>query len=96
MTPTGTPTVAVCSGDCHGDGAVTVDEILIMVNIALDNAPVSDCTAGDATHDGQITVDEIIAAVNNALNACPMPSKTEALRRQQRDRLRAALRGWLA
>lgn len=59
-----------CVGDCSGDKTVTVDEILIMVNIALGNAPVSDCFAGDANGDGQITVDEILTAVNNALDGC--------------------------
>jgi hypothetical protein len=61
---------APCAGDCNGDGQVTVDEILTMVNIALGNTPVTACEAGDANHDGQITVDEILAAVNNALNGC--------------------------
>ena len=59
-----------CVGDCNGDGTVTVDEILTMVNIALGNTPVTACEAGDANHDGQITVDEILTAVNNALNGC--------------------------
>jgi hypothetical protein len=59
-----------CTGDCKGDGVVTVDELLTMVNIALGNAPVSDCTLGDASGDGQITVDEILTAVDAALNGC--------------------------
>ena len=54
-----------------GDGQVTIDEILTMVNIALGNADISACTAGDTNGDDQITVDELIAAVNNALNGCP-------------------------
>jgi len=41
-----------------------------MVNIALGNAPISDCLPGDANQDGQVTVDEILTAVNNALNGC--------------------------
>lgn len=61
---------ASCAGDCGGDGAVTVDEILTMINIALGTAPVSECLAGDANGDHQITVDEILAAVNRALNGC--------------------------
>jgi hypothetical protein len=64
-TPTGS-----CAGDCNGDGQVTVDEILAMVNIALGNAAVTTCEAGDANHDGMITVDEILTAVDNALNGC--------------------------
>ena len=41
-----------------------------MVNIALEEAPVSECPAGDPNHDGKITIDEIIRAENNALNGC--------------------------
>jgi len=63
---------SACVGDCHGDGAVTVDELLTMVNIALGNAATATCPTGDANGDGQITVDEIIAAVNDALNNCPL------------------------
>jgi hypothetical protein len=42
-----------CVGDCGGEGQVTVDELLAMVNIALGNANVSTCTAGDVNSDGQ-------------------------------------------
>ena len=61
---------AVCTGDCKGDGAVSVDELLTMVNIALGTADVSTCLAGSANGDGEITVNEIVAGVNNALNGC--------------------------
>jgi len=67
-TPTRTP--GVCVGDCGAAGEVTIDDLLRLVNIALDNAPLSDCTAGDANGDGEITIDEILTAVNNALNGC--------------------------
>jgi hypothetical protein len=43
-----------CTGDCNGDGTVTVDEILTMVNIALGNAQVSSCLPGDANGDGVV------------------------------------------
>jgi hypothetical protein len=61
---------SACAGDCDGQGTVTVDEILTMVNIALDKAPISDCQRGDSNGDGRITIDELLAAVNNALNSC--------------------------
>jgi len=61
----------VCGGDCSGDGMVTVDELLTLVNIDLGNAPVADCGAGDVNGDGQITINEILAGVNDALNGCP-------------------------
>jgi len=74
-TPTATPSATSppppCIGDCDGNGIVTVNEILLMVNIALGNLPASACTAGDANHDGTITINEILAAVNSALNGCP-------------------------
>jgi hypothetical protein len=62
--------VSACVGDCSNNQHVTVDEILLMVNIALGNGNVTDCEAGDADHNGQITVDEILAAVNKALSGC--------------------------
>ncbi len=62
---------AACTGDCGGDGEVTVDEITKMVNIALGTLPASSCTAADANGDNEVTVDEIVAAVGFALNSCP-------------------------
>ena len=69
-TPTPTPTHGSCVGDCNGDGQVTVNDLIQMVNVALGNAAVSTCTAGNPNSDGEITVNEIVAAVNNALNRC--------------------------
>ncbi len=59
-----------CVGDCDGNGEVTVDELVTMVNIDLGTTPLSACTTGDADHSGGITVDEIIAAVDNTLGGC--------------------------
>jgi hypothetical protein len=72
---------AACVGDCDVDGAVTVDEILRGVDIALGRSPVDRCPAFDGSDDGEVTVDEIVAAVENALNGCaltptPTPSAT--------------------
>ena len=68
ISPTATP--PACVGDCGRDGAVTVDEILLAVNVALGTASVDVCTVADVNHDQLITVDEILQAVNNALNGC--------------------------
>ncbi len=68
---TPTPTRNNCTGDCNDDNQVTVDEIVTMVNLAL-NGGTAGCAAGDANRDGQITVDEIVTAVNYALNGCPV------------------------
>jgi hypothetical protein len=68
-----------CIGDCGRDGEVTIDDLLVMVSIALGTAPLSSCEAGNANGDDEITIDEILAAVANALNACPStPTPTTA------------------
>ena len=36
-----TPAAAVCSGDCGGAGAVTIDDLIVGVNIALGAAAVA-------------------------------------------------------
>jgi YVTN family beta-propeller protein len=70
-TRTPTPTVARCSGDCEGDGVVTIADLLKLVNISLGIRPVSDCLSGDVDGDGKITIDEVLRAVNAALSGCP-------------------------
>jgi hypothetical protein len=64
--------VRACTGDCDEDGNVTVDEILVGVNIALGQRFVGDCPPFDSSGDGGVTVDEIVRAVNNALAGCPV------------------------
>jgi hypothetical protein len=59
-----------CAGDCDSDGSVTVDELVTMVNIALEQLPPSRCSNGDANNDGRITVNELVGAVNSALSDC--------------------------
>jgi hypothetical protein len=66
----GIGTSAACTGDCSGDGEVTVNEVILGVNIALGSASVSGCGAMDANSDGQVSIDEIITAINGALGGC--------------------------
>jgi hypothetical protein len=73
MIPTPAPTIPLtstptpCVGDCNGNGQVTVDEILTLVNIALGKDQVSRCPHG--IPDGAaVDVALILQAVNNALN----------------------------
>jgi hypothetical protein len=61
---------ATCGGDCDSSGDVTVNELIIMVNVALGTADLSGCQVGDADGNGTIEINEIIAAVNNALGGC--------------------------
>jgi len=78
VTPTATPTTpgqGVCVGDCNGNGSVTIDDLIRMVNIALGNQSIcpdgtGGCLAGDSNCNCDITVEEIIQSVNNALNGC--------------------------
>jgi len=70
-TPTATPMVTPqeCVGDCDSNGAVSSDELLSMVAIALGfTSP--PCPLGDGNHDGRISVNEILAAVNGAGSNC--------------------------
>jgi hypothetical protein len=69
-TPTPTEPPTACTGDCSGDGAVAINELIVGVNIALGNAAVSTCAAFDADAGGDVTINELIGAVNNALNGC--------------------------
>jgi hypothetical protein len=65
-----------CVGDCNGDGAVQIDELIVGVNIALNLLDISECPSLDDGH-GTVTVDRLIAAVNSALcgcGVCPTPA----------------------
>lgn len=59
-----------CAGDCDGNGAVAINELIIGVNINLGQAGVGACPAMDANGNGAVAVNELIAAVNNSLRGC--------------------------
>jgi acylaminoacyl-peptidase len=74
--PPATPTpgeIGACVGDCNGNGTVTIDDLIRMVNIALDLQPLCPgegglgCLSGDANCDCHVTVDDIIRGVRNSL-----------------------------
>jgi pimeloyl-ACP methyl ester carboxylesterase len=70
-----------CVGDCDGDGEVTIDELILGVNIALGTMSVDVCHAFDVNWDGQVTVEELVSAVDAALDGCPgtpLPTDTPA------------------
>src|SRR5262249_40249445 len=85
------PTGGTCAGDCDGNGMVTINELVLLVNIALGSEPVSACPAGDIDHNGVIAINEIITAVNNALGMCgggghsPATPPAERIRRASMD-----------
>lgn len=68
-----------CTGDCKGDGVVTVDEIIGSVGLALFQSTIDDaqlscsqivrCPAIDTNLDCRVTTDELLAAVRRALGS---------------------------
>ncbi len=62
-----------CGGDCDGDGRVSVQELILGVNIALGSAALDACPVFDQNGDGRVGVGELIAAVGNALDGCTCP-----------------------
>jgi hypothetical protein len=44
--------------------------VLKLVNIALGDLPVCECSGADVNRDGRITVNEIVMAVSAVLSAC--------------------------
>jgi hypothetical protein len=67
----------LCIGDCDGSGDVIVNELILMVEIALGDAPISACPAGKCGTSPDITVDCIVAAVRATLSGCSAPIPTE-------------------
>jgi hypothetical protein len=61
-----------CAGDCDGSGQVSINELLIGVNILIGSAAPEQCTAVDTNGDGTVTVNELVQAVNAALGSCPV------------------------
>jgi len=71
--------VDACTGDCDANGAVTIDEIIIGVTIALEDAPLARCPVFDQDGSGTVEINELIAGISNALNGCvTLPTPTPA------------------
>lgn len=60
-----------CPGDCNGDGRVSINELILGVNIALGNAPLAQCPAFDGNASGSVEINELVRGVNAALGGCP-------------------------
>ncbi|MEO8604380.1 MAG: right-handed parallel beta-helix repeat-containing protein [bacterium] len=73
LTAASTPSAPVaCTGDCDGDGEVTINELITGVSIALGALPDSACPAfeNDA---GMVDIAQLVRGVANALNGCALP-----------------------
>jgi hypothetical protein len=65
--------VVVCAGDCNTNGVVTVDEVVVLVNIVLGLEPPSACPPLTEAPD----IGGVIRAVKNVLLGCPpLPTPT--------------------
>ncbi len=61
-----------CTGNCNGDGQVTIDEIIVGVNMALGLLPLTVCPIFDRDGSGAIEIDELIAAIDSSQRGCPI------------------------
>jgi len=69
--PTPTPTHPPdCPSDCNGDGSVTVEDLVSVVNIATEELPLSACHSGAAGVNDPITFEDIAQAVHATLDDC--------------------------
>jgi hypothetical protein len=60
----------VCVGDCSGDLAVGIDELVLGVTLALADRSASACPSFDRDGDDRVRVPELVAAVRSALDGC--------------------------
>lgn len=61
-----------CVGDCNGDSRIVIGELVVLVNIALGDAPASSCESA-MCEGGVADIVCAMRAVNNALQGCPPP-----------------------
>ena len=67
---------AQCVGDCDGNGRVSVSELILGVNIALNLRSLDDCPSFDRNANGRVDINELLAAVAESLDSCPTPPAT--------------------
>ncbi len=65
-----------CAGDCDGNGAVGINELVSAVNVALGVKEVGACLAADADRDGTVVISELVKAVASALGECAAATPT--------------------
>ena len=63
-------TISACFGDCNGDGAVTIDELIKAVRIGLGEVSPGVCAPADGDGDGRVTINELVHAVASGLSGC--------------------------
>lgn len=68
--PSATATPGQCAGDCDADGAVSIDDLVTAVRVALGAADASSCRAASIDGDAMVSIAELIRAVRAALAGC--------------------------
>lgn len=68
--------VTTCTGDCDGDGQVTIGEVVKCINLFL-GQPLCDtrdaslgCPVADSNLDGTVSIGEVVQCVNRFLSGC--------------------------
>jgi hypothetical protein len=72
-TPTATtspPPLEPCVADCDENGAVSLDELIHAINIALGRGALNECQSADQNGDGFPSVDELVRGVASAMRGC--------------------------
>src|SRR5579862_880954 len=64
---------AQCAGDCDGNGEVTINEIITLIDCAFG---FEELVCPCANTESVLDITYIIKAVNNALTSCPQPEAT--------------------
>jgi hypothetical protein len=69
--------VTTCTGDCNGDGVVSIGEVVKCINMFLGQPlcsttdPAANCPVADVNNDGQVSIGEIMQCINNLVGGCP-------------------------
>lgn len=67
----GSASAELCAGDCNNDGTVTVDELVVGLDIALGTGTAA-CRFLDSDCDRSVDVNDLVGAVDSALRGCPV------------------------
>lgn len=60
----------MCSGDCSGDGDVTIEDLVLAVDVATGHSAIDMCVAANLNGDAQVDVSELLTAIHTALVGC--------------------------
>lgn len=61
----------LCGGDCDGDHAVAITDLVRIVNLVLADGTSDGCPLADVDGDGRVAVNDVVGGVTLALDGCP-------------------------